>query len=190
MRIFIAVDIDSDMRDAVAKLQKRLQAELKLDKKAARWVRPDAMHLTLKFLGEVKDQAVNDVCEIVKQVAGSHKPFDLNIEKLGCFGGKSARVLWVAAGVGSTQLEAMAFELDERLGELGFSPKTRRFTGHLTLCRIKDYKAGVVLAEKAATLADFDAGLTHIDSLKVYQSQLTPTGPIYTALVKCKLKIN
>ncbi len=187
MRVFVAVDIDDGIRKAIAELQEQLKSELKLDKKAVKWVRPGAMHLTLKFLGEVKDKAITEVCDIVKQVAEKHKAFDLSIENVGSFGGKSARVLWVGTGAGSKQLERLVGELDERLGDIGFAREKKAFTGHLTLCRIKDYKAGIKLVKKANSIVDFVAGVTNVDSVKVYESKLTSAGPVYTVLAESKM---
>ncbi|MBN1795805.1 MAG: RNA 2',3'-cyclic phosphodiesterase [Sedimentisphaerales bacterium] len=187
MRVFIATDINDEVRRAIGNLQNKLRGELAFDK-GVKWVNPEIMHLTLKFLGEVKDNILNDVCKKTEQVAMKHSVFNLDIEKAGHFGGRSARVIWVGTGGGSEQLAEIANNLDEQLQTLGFAPETRQFTGHLTLCRIKNVKAGAELAKAAEKYSDFQAGTVAVDSIMVYQSQLNSDGPIYTPLAGYNLR--
>jgi 2'-5' RNA ligase len=188
MRVFIAVDINEQIRKAIGDVQKRLQGRVKSSGKSVKWVRPEVMHLTLKFLGEVDDGAITDVCKAVENVANGHKKFDLDIETVGCFGGRSARVVWVGTGAGSEQLVRLAEDIDDVLGETGFAKETRRFTGHLTLCRIKNVRDGYELAEAVDGFGPFNAGTASIDAVTVYQSELTRAGPNYTALASYKLQ--
>jgi 2'-5' RNA ligase len=147
------------------------------------------MHLTLKFLGEIKDEQVVNVCNITKDVADRHQSFELSIESVGCFGGKSARVLWVGLGEGSDSLLRLQNDLEQRLSSAGWPPEEREFTGHLTLCRVRNPKAGVKLAAVIEQYKDFKLGTTYADSICVYQSQLTPSGPIYAVLGNYKLNL-
>jgi len=165
-----------------------MQEAADLRKGDAKWVDPDIMHLTVKFLGEMPDEQSADVCRIVQAVAAAHKSFDLDFEKVGSFGGKSARVLWVGAGEGAEQLAALAKDIDEQLGLAGWPTETRKFEGHLTLCRIKNFIAGKKLVKLSEEYADFVAPVTVVDSVVVYQSELTPRGPLYTALGNYKLQ--
>jgi len=188
MRCFIAIDIDQTLRAALGSLQQELQKKADIKKGDVTWVKPDSIHLTLKFLGEIEDEQVVGVCDIVKDVAGRHKSFKLSIESVGCFGGKSARVLWVGGGEGTENLLQLQKDLEQQLAEAGWPPETREFTSHLTLCRVKDSKAGLKLAQVADNYKELKLGTISADSLSVYQSQLTPTGPIYTVLGNCKLR--
>jgi 2'-5' RNA ligase len=188
MRVFIAVDINDQIRKAIGDLQRQLQGRVKSSGKSVRWVRPDIMHLTLKFLGEVKDDQITEVCKVVEEISGRHRDFELDVEAVGCFGGKSARVVWVGTGAGSEQLIRLAEDIDNELGEIGFAKETRRFTGHLTLCRIKNVRDGYELAGAVDGLGPFSAGTTSIDAVTVYQSELTRAGPVYTALASYKLQ--
>jgi len=142
MRVFVAIDIEKETRESIRKLSAALQEQADLHKGDAKWVDPDIMHMTLKFLGEIRDEQVADVCRIVESVAATHKCFDLDFEKVGSFGGNSAKVLWVGAGEGAEQLESLANDIDEQLGLAGWPTETRKFEGHLTLCRIKNFIAG------------------------------------------------
>ncbi|MHC4395839.1 MAG: RNA 2',3'-cyclic phosphodiesterase [Planctomycetota bacterium] len=188
MRCFIAIDIDEKTRAAIGDLQQRLQNKVDVKKSDVKWVRPEVMHLTLKFLGEVKDQRIAEVCDIVKDVSASHKSFELDIEGLGSFGGRRPKILWIGTGDGSDNLRRLAKETEEQLALVGWPKETRDFSGHLTLCRIRNPKAGIELAQVSEQYKDFNAGVISADSVSVYQSQLTPTGPIYTLLGNYKLE--
>jgi len=187
MRCFIAIDIDKEIRAALGDLQQQLQSKVDIEKRDVKWVRPDNIHLTLKFLGEIKDEQAVEVCNITKEVADRHKSFDLNIETVGHFGGSSARVLWVGMGAGSDNLFELQKDLEEQLAQAGWPKESREFTGHLTLCRIKKPAAGVKLAQASENYKDFKLGIISADSVSVYQSQLMPSGPIYTVLGNYKL---
>ena len=188
MRCFIAIDIDDNIRAEVGNLQQRLQNKADIKKSDAKWVRPEAMHLTLKFLGEVKDQKIAEVCNIVKGVATRHKSFELDIEQLGYFGGKRPKVLWIGTGEGGDDLRLLAKELEQQLALAGWPEDTRDFSGHLTLCRIRNPIAGIELVKISEQYKDLKLGTISADSVSVYQSQLTPTGPIYTLLGNYKLE--
>jgi 2'-5' RNA ligase len=187
MRCFIAIDIGEEVRKALQDLQQELQSKSEIKKSDVKWVNPDAVHLTLKFLGEIKDTDVIEVCNIVRDVTSRHKSFYIEIKTVGYFGGKSARVLWVGAGDNCEGLLRLQQDIEERLDSAGWPKEARKFTGHLTLCRIRSSQAGVKLAQLAETYKDFNLGTITADSVCVYQSQLTPQGPIYTLLGRYKL---
>ena len=186
--MFIAIDIDEAIRKALDRLQSEMLTKVDIKKSDAKWVNPRTMHLTLKFLGEIKDQQVVEVCNIARDVAGRHKSFDINIGGVGCFGGKSARVLWVGAGQDSENLLQLQADLEQGLASAGWPPETRKFAGHLTLCRVRNSRAGVKLAQLTEEYKDFSLGVVAVDSLCVYQSELRPEGPVYTVLGSYELQ--
>jgi len=188
MRCFIAIDIDEKIREGLAILQNKLQGDADVKKGDVKWVDPDAMHLTLKFLGEIKDDQLAGVCNITKDVAGRHKNFELEVESVGCFGGRSARVLWVGTGLDCKDLLQLQDDLEQQLASAGWPPESREFTGHLTLCRIRNSNAGLKLAQLTEKYKDYKLGTMPANSLSVYQSDLTPKGPIYTLLCNYKLQ--
>jgi 2'-5' RNA ligase len=188
MRCFVAIDIDDGLRAALGDLQQRLADAVDIKKSDVKWVRPETIHLTLKFLGEIKDSDVVEICNVVKEVADRHENFELEMKSVGFFGTRSARVLWVGTAAGADKLRALAAELEARLAAAGWPPDSRQFKGHLTLCRIRSSKAGIKLARKSEQYRDFKLGSISADSISVYQSRLTPTGPVYTLLGNYKMK--
>jgi 2'-5' RNA ligase len=188
MRCFIAIDIDDKIRKELGDLQQRLASSADIKKGDVKWVRPEAIHLTLKFLGEIKDEQSVEVCNIIEEVTGKHKSFELAIKSVGCFGGKSARVLWVGTGAGSDNLQQLQKDIEQQLASAEWPEETREFSGHLTLCRIRNRKAGAKLAEMIKDYKNFELGVISADSVSVYQSQLRPAGPVYTRLGNYKLQ--
>jgi len=188
MRCFIAIDIPEDIRADLTDLQKELVGRVDIRKGDVKWVEPEGMHLTLKFLGEVPDNQIAEVCNVVKDVAARHQAFDFDVKEVGSFGGQSARVLWVGAGLHSPELLRLQQDLEEQLAQAGWPKEGRQFSAHLTLCRIRNSKAGEKLGQLADQYKDFDLGTIRGDSLCVYESQLRPEGPIYTRLGNYKLQ--
>jgi len=187
MRVFIAIDIDDEIRKNLGSLLSDLRSKADVKKSDVKWVNPEAMHLTLKFLGETKDKQLVDVCNIVKDVAARHNSFELDVATVGHFGGRSARVLWVGVGQESDNLLKLQEDLEQQLASAGWPKENRKFSGHLTLCRIRNSRAGVELAQITEEYKDYELGSTPVHSVSVYQSQLTPTGPVYTVLGNFKL---
>jgi len=188
MRVFIAIDLNEEIKKALSDLERKLAASVDIKKNDVKWVSPGDIHLTLNFLGEIRDAEAVTVCNAVKEVAGRHKGFELDIEKLGCFGGKSARVLWVGTGRGSDDLRLLQSDLEEQLELAGWPREEREFAGHLTLCRIRNPKAGLKLAQTSDNYRDLKLGTISADAVCVYQSDLKPAGPVYTVLGSYRLQ--
>jgi len=188
MRCFIAIDIPEEIRAELGSLEKELAGQVDVRQGDVKWVRPEEMHLTLKFLGEVPDNEIVAVCNIVKEVAGRHRAFDLPLRRGGSFGGRSARVLWLGAGLDCPELLELQHDLEDELAEAGWPKEGRQFSGHLTLCRIRNSQAGEKLGRLIARYEDYDLGLVRADSITVFESQLTPQGPIYTPLGNYRLQ--
>ena len=188
MRLFIAIDIDEKNMVALNDLQTQLRAKANVKAGDVKWVTAKNIHLTLKFFGEVEDDKLPEICRITEETASSYEQFQLSIESVGHFGGKSATVLWVGTGAGTQELLQLQKDLEARLASVGWPAEEREFNGHLTLARIKNPKAGFKIAQLAQQYKNFKLGTLAVNSICVYKSQLTPDGPIYTLLGNYKLK--
>lgn len=186
MRCFIAIDIDEDIRGAIGDLQRKLQRQSGIAQPEVKWARPDLIHLTLKFLGEVKDRDIVEVCQIVKEAAWQQGPFSIDVKNLGTFGAPP-RVIWVGIDE-NKELQSLHKGLDNRFAEAGFKAERRQFSAHLTLCRIKNASAGRKLGGIVAEYSDLALGSMAINSVCVYRSDLTKTGPVYTLISKSELR--
>lgn len=185
--MFIAIDIDETIQSALADLQDNIRKESHLEKDEATWVKPNLMHLTIKFLGDIRDEQAPQVCKIAEEIAARHKTFTVEIANVGTFG-KPAKVLWVGIGENSRELMTLQQDMEDAFAQAGWPKETREFAGHLTLCRIKSFKAAKKLPPAAAHYANVPLGSQNIDAICVYKSQLTPDGPVYTLLQKSELR--
>jgi len=182
IRCFIAVELEEGIQKNIAKLQSRLQKKLLGDSKI-RWVKPERIHLTLKFLGDVDDIALPEICSAVSRAAAMNQPFDFEIGNCGCFGsGDSARILWVGVTQGQEDLETLHQAVDANLADIGFPPERRKFNPHLTLARIRNTASGRNARKIINQLEPTVLGGQNASEITVFQSELTPAGPIYTPL--------
>jgi 2'-5' RNA ligase len=187
MRCFVAIDIDEAIRRQIGQLQKKLQKSLSVGVSEVKWVDPDLIHLTLKFIGDVPDQEINELCAIVSDVAAGHNGFSVDVNGLGYFG-SPPRVVWIGIE-SSPELIDLQKEIDERLSMTGLAPEDNKaFHGHLTLCRSKNYKAGRKLQHLLDDYGPVELGTQAVDAVYVYTSELTKQGPVYTVVSSNKLK--
>lgn len=175
-RAFISADIvpNGDLVGVLRRLANS-RADLKT-------VRPELMHLTLKFLGDAEESMIDDIMRRIAKVITGVRPFRIRLKGMGAFPSMSnIRVVWVGIEDGGP-LERIAEGLDEAMGELGFEREKRGFKPHLTLARMRSAKniANVqdILMENAAT----DYGEYAVDRLLLKKSVLTPGGPIYSTV--------
>jgi len=188
IRCFIAIELDEGIRGELGRLQDRLRRRLQLNDKAVKWVRPENVHLTLKFLGDVEDRLVPDICSVVSEAAGEIAPFTFEVADCGCFPRNgAARVLWVGVKQGREDLLQLQEMVELYLADIGFPPEERRFSAHLTLGRIKNAEAGRLVHNVVAEVEPIRLGCRDVSEITVFQSELTQSGPIYTALHHGKL---
>ncbi len=185
MRLFVAVDIDDKIRNAMADLQSKLKGSGSFEKKEAKWIDPKLVHLTLKFLGEVKNEKAPIICKAVQEVADRHESFSIDVKSVGCFG-RPAKVVWVGIEKADS-LVNLQQDVEQALADAGWPPEARQFSPHLTICRVKNLIAGKKLGELVKNYTDLQLGSVWIDSVRVYSSELTSTGPIYTVISEMKL---
>lgn len=180
IRSFIAFDVnDESVRKRMADMQSLLvgtRANLKL-------VKPENIHVTLRFLGSITPNMVEKIFEEMKRV--QFTPFDVKINGLGVFPHlRYPRVVWAGITEGADQLRDVFSQLEPRLRNLGFAPDTKGFSPHLTIARVKSGRNKAELAKFVNENADYEFGVIKADCLKLKRSDLTPKGPIYSVLKK------
>lgn len=181
MRMFVAIDVSLDTRIRAKKLIGRLE-------KAgveARWTDLDHLHITLKFLGEVRDNRSMEICQAVQRAAKRCEPFSFSCEGAGGYPNSDRpRVLWMGVGEGKDEFCELQRQVEEELAEIGFRPESRTFTPHLTIGRMRRARDEVsTVGEILAQCADFEGGDTLVDELILYASELDRRhGPTYSVL--------
>jgi 2'-5' RNA ligase len=183
IRAFIAVELPPGFRLALARLQDKLKSG---SRAPVKWVEPDSIHLTLKFLGNIDSALTGRITDAIREAARGIHPFRVEMGGLGVFPGPSrVRVVWVGLTGEVEKLAQLQKRIDADLAPLGFTPEARPFTPHLTLARVRDQAAPEQRQElgRLVTATHFEApGSITVDAVHLMRSQLTPQGPIYTRL--------
>lgn len=189
LRLFIAIELPPATRDAIGALLARLRREMPSD--ALRWVRPEGIHITLKFLGVTPERQADEVAAALREVAARGRPLRLQPGGLGSFGGRrNMRVVWLGVGGETDALAALASSVDEAVAPFGFERERRRFAAHLTLARVRETAPLDERARLHAALAAIDTpAFTPFTAghLSLMRSTLSPSGARYDALATFRL---
>lgn len=184
MRTFIAIELPP----AVVSLLEQVQKKLKSSGLNIRWVRPETIHLTLRFLGEVPPEAVDPVRQALAESARGFSPISLWARGSGVFPGiKKPRVLWVGLSGQVDQLKTLQRTLEENLATIGFEREKRAFSGHLTLGRFKESVDAARLNDALSDIAEFRTEPFTADRIYLFQSVLKPSGPVYSKIASAVL---
>jgi RNA 2',3'-cyclic 3'-phosphodiesterase len=177
VRAFIALTLPPPVKEMLANLATELAVQTPPG--AVRWVKPEALHVTLRFLGETAVTLLPTLGEQLDQLADRHRQFALTTVSLGCFPNpRRPRVIWVGLETDSAALSELKQALDELLAPLGWPPETKPFHPHLTLGRLKDDRARLVLPW--GELAEQERW--PVTAVHLIQSDLLPAGPKYRVL--------
>ncbi len=180
IRAFLAIDPPGEILQAIGRIQGRLQ---RLIRGELRWVRPEAIHLTLKFFGDVSEDAVAAIAAAVEKTAAGAAPFSFAVIGVGVFPDRRRpRVLWLGMEGDVARLIGFQQELERGLGAVGFPAEERPFRPHLTLARIKS-AGGLTGLEKALEKGtEYAAGQFTAAGIGLLRSELTPRGAVYMKL--------
>jgi 2'-5' RNA ligase len=182
MRLFVALEIPSEVRDKFAALINELRAaDSSFSKNRARWVRPENLHVTLKFIGHVDASKVDLIRAALAEVRFD-SPVEMQFRGLGFFPNpKRPRVFW-AGMEASPNLAPLAAEIDTRLKRLGILSETKEFAPHLTLARFDPPGISDGLSEIAQANLTREFGGAQTGEFHLFESKTRPTGAEYTRL--------
>ena len=177
IRTFIALPIPENLRESLRSAISRLRSI----NSGVRWVRPDSIHLTLKFLGDIEEAVVKPLSQELDSVAGSCPELELGLSCLGVFPGKQRpRVIWAGLGGDTAQLSSLASSIDRMCAGFGIKAEKRPFNAHLTLGRLK-----------VPSMVDLDISLIEewyrAEEVIFYKSELLPTGARHSILHRSSL---
>lgn len=195
MRIFIALDIDNAIRERIVRFMDGIR-EFAPD---ARWVRPESLHVTLKFVGEKPADSVEEIKKALATIKAV--PFDLGFRGFGFFPtAKAARVFWIGIQSGP-QLASLAKSIDEAGSNLGIPKEDHPFSPHLTLARGGGHSGAPgwrkgdaanrnfhLLQEKLAAFPTPEFGTMTAREFYLYESKLMQGGSRYTKLARFELR--
>jgi 2'-5' RNA ligase len=189
LRSFIAVEIPVEIQSAIAHNTASLQKDL--PKPLVRWVAPQNLHLTLKFLGDVSLANLERLAEVLKTEAATYEPFSMSVDGLGAFPTpRRARVIWI--GLQSPPaFAALQRGVEAAAARLGYATEERPFSPHLTIGRVGQNVSTADLqrirtALEATTVGAL--GAVRVDAIHIFKSDLQPGGSVYTNLYTLPMK--
>ncbi|RMF90078.1 MAG: RNA 2',3'-cyclic phosphodiesterase [Methanobacteriota archaeon] len=178
MRAFIACEVFHEGVGEVVEEIKKTGADIK-------FVEAENTHVTLKFLGEIGDAAVEEVGRALEESCAGMPPMVARLTGLGAFPNTGyVRVLWI--GVICPEMEGLQRRLDDALSRIGFR-REKGFKMHLTIGRVRSARNKERLVEALRRRRDMEIGSVTIDAVKLKKSELTPKGPVYTDLKEVRL---
>lgn len=184
IRTFVAVEVSPEVRARAGQLMTRLGETAT----RVKWVEAHNLHLTLKFLGDVDARALPQVCTAVKEAVRDLPAFEIEFVGAGAFPTAiRPRTVWMGVGRGAEALIEVHERLERGLAELGFRREGRRYQPHLTIGRVRgdDVQA---LGARVAELASFAGGVSSVDEVVVFSSELAREGPTYEAMFQAPLE--
>jgi 2'-5' RNA ligase len=179
IRVFIAIEIDSEIKN---KLSEYL-SKLKRTGADVKWVAPENIHLSLKFIGDIEKEALINMNKVISDAVSSIEPFSISIGNIGAFPSlNKPRVVFVCVQEQGNNLLKIYERLDKGVEPLGIKKESRKYVGHITLGRVKSQKNISKLKNTLNSETERYFGREKVTSLSLIQSRLTPTGPLYTRL--------
>ena len=186
-RAFIAIQLSDELKRHISELQAELKRSIP-EMLTISWIRPEAMHLTLRFLGDIEESQVETITDILQLGSAPLRPFCLEARGIGGFPTSArARVLWVGLSGdedGMSALRNLQTTIEEEVVAMGFLREDRPFTPHLTLARIKDGRASGPIRRLLMNESEWRVGEFHAGSVSLIKSEPRPTGSVYTSLVE------
>jgi 2'-5' RNA ligase len=187
VRVFIAVNIPTAQKELAATVASALAAS----QADVRWVKPEAMHLTLKFLGEIPRDDLAPLQEALGKALVGFPNFAIKIDGMGQFPLRGTpRVIWLGISEGAPQLAGLATLIDRTVVGLGFPAETRPWSAHLTLGRVNSPRHNEELQKMMGTATPPDFPPFPAREVILMRSQLQRSGPIYTRLAAWELAGN
>lgn len=200
IRAFLAVELPDPLKAALGTIQSDVKRRLLHDlprNVSMSWVRPASLHVTVKFLGDIDEAFVDRLRQAVSETVSGQRPLRIPLERLGVFPRmQQPRVLWIGpsdrweASDDAVRLAALHRSIEESCRALNLAPDNRPLSAHLTLARIKagHHAVGQALARSGVMDRPLGTDTLPVDSIALMQSQLNPSGSIYTKLWETRLE--
>jgi 2'-5' RNA ligase len=178
-RLFIAIPLPASVREQLAALSEPMRS--------IAWTRPEQLHLTLRFLGDVETDWNEKLDAALNQV--QVEPFLLPVDGMGSFPPRgAARVIWVGVGHGHPRLHQLRKQIDDALLGIGFPLDVRVFHPHVTLGRVKESGAPASAAEFLKRHRDFEVAPFRVETFQLCASELRPNGAVHTLRQEFRLQ--
>lgn len=184
IRVFICIELPEQIKEKLAEIQD----ELRPFSRGVRWTKPTGIHLTLKFLGDVDEEKIDEIADAVSNVCNGISSLELNLGDSGAFPNfKRPRVYWIGIEEPTGQLLALQADIEKELEKFGYAKENRKFFPHLTLGRVKFPDRLMDIHQKLDQYS-LDRFNFTAHEIIVMKSDLQPSGAVYTPLRRIKLK--
>ncbi len=178
IRTFISIPIPKDVRSK----KNMLYSTLEDSPSNINWVKNEHLHLTIKFLGNTPESLFDEIKTELVQVASSIRPFDLCIDKTGCFPlPERPRVLWLGISGHISPLQNLFVNIEKKMENMGFAPEREEYFPHITLARVK-YPQKFTPDISTFLKSSYDPIDFTVDRVQFLSSELLPSGTLYTLL--------
>jgi 2'-5' RNA ligase len=185
IRSFIAIEVPPALKSKLVELQR----ELRRTDADVGWVRPEGIHLTLKFLGSIHQEDVEGISRAIGPVLSSWNPFEVRIQGMGGFpSSRNPRVIWVGLDRGKDTLQSLQQAIEKKMAELSFPAEERPFSPHLTLGRVRSSRGKGSLSQAIDKHRGVEIGNFRASEVFLFRSELKPTGAVYTKLQEFSMK--
>jgi len=185
IRSFLAIELPK----AFLKRIEEVQGDLKSSRADVRWVSPEKIHLTLKFLGYIEEVRIEPIIKAIEGPIHKTAVFSIALKGMGVFPHlRNPRVIWMGLLDDKGFLAPLKNRLEKDLEGIGFESEARAFQPHLTLGRVNSSRGKDELLNRMEKYQETDFGGFDIEEVILFKSNLRPTGPIYTPLREVKLE--
>jgi len=189
IRAFIAVELPEDLKKELNEMEAQLK---KTSPPVVKWVDPNSIHITLKFLGEISEDSIEELMLAIEESAQGTLPFQLEVRGLGAFPNlERPQVLWAGVKGEIEKIIQLQKSIESNTEQLGFPRESRVFSPHLTLGRVRDEARPKERQRLGKLLTDTTFTALHnidVDAVNLMKSQLTPGGAVYSCIGSVKLK--
>ena len=184
IRTFVAIEIDNAIKNRLSECL----SKLKKTGADVKWVAPENIHLTLKFIGYIEEKILSGMNKIISDAVSCLNSFSISLGNIEAFPSlKKPRVVFVCVQDKGNNLLKIFEKLDKGLEELGTKRESKKHVGHITLGRVRSQKNIFKLISALNSEAECFFGFEKVNHISLMQSKLTPKGPIYTRLNNFRL---
>jgi 2'-5' RNA ligase len=186
IRSFVALPVPAEVAEHLARLHETVPG----DAGRVTWVKAVAIHLTFVFLGDIEEELIIPIREALEAAASGTDPFETSLGAVGAFPNlRRPRVIWAGLEKGADEAVRFKQRIDEMLLPLGFEAERKRFSPHITIGRVRSTgRPGAIEQAAAEWILPQETWISQ--DVIFYQSELTRSGPIYTALARVPLGRN
>ncbi len=184
MRLFIACPVPEEIKKKIANLEGGFRGS----NADVKWVRPESIHLTLKFLGEVNEDKIPEINNRISKAIEGFSVFHAVVEKIGVFPDwRRIRVVWVGIEDGQKELKELSNRIEDKMASIGFKKEKRGFTAHITIGRVRSGKGIDRLTDMVREKSEVSLGIIQINEVLLMKSMLRPEGASYECVERFNL---